>query len=468
MLPLLLVGTSFAPAAAPPRFDFDDALHAALARAGDVDGDKVEDFIAMDRVSGGPLVIVSGWTGERIRVLEAATPEWNFGRSLACAGDLNTDGVPDQLVGGFGAVRIYSGRDGSVLRELRPATPNLGFGFHVAGEGELDGDGVPDFLVVTDATSMNYLEGRRRTWGAPPALETQGRVDLYSGKTGAPIRYALPLAEESPLCVALTVPPCGGTEWPQPAPIPAAPFQLSASKVVLGRAAAFLPDRNGDGFSELAIVCHAPGPIEVFGDPNQGKEGGGLLIQGESGVFVDVRSGADGARLTAFGTTYLPANHEGWLVGSAGDIDGDGAADPYLAVLNQELCVFSGKTNAALLRVHACGGNLNGAYTSVAALGDIDGDGRGEIGFAANEVGFDSDGGMWCVLDHKSRALKFEHLRGLVCGFEISAAGDLDGDKVLDFVVLEHTRRSVRAHSGKDFAELWKFSFDAPVKPGTR
>lgn len=193
-----------------------------------------------------------------------------------------------------------------------------------------------------------------------------------------------------------------------------------------------------------------------------------MLGTAESGVYVDVRSGADGARLTAFGTTYHPANHEGWLVGSAGDVDGDGTADPYLAVLNQDLCVFSGKTNAPLLRAQACGGYLQGEYTSVAALGDLYGDGRAEIAWAANEVGFDTDGGRWMVLDSKGNELKHEGLGGMVSGFEICAGGDLDGDRVPDLVVLQHTQRTVRAISGSGFTELWRFSFDAAVRASAR
>jgi hypothetical protein len=420
--------------------DFDDGLHAALARAGDVDGDGRCDVLVMDRVTGGPLVILSGRDGKCLRTLEPAAPNWLWGRSLACAGDVNGDGVADQLAGGFGAVRVYSGRDGAVLHELRPPVADLGFGFHVAGEGELDGDGVPDLLVVSDALRIEQNHLTQRKWGESPSLSRPGRVHLYSGRTGKPLGYSLPLDQEADLSVVTYVPPCKDG-WTEPADATATPYSVPAAALVLGRAAAFLPDIDGDGRSEIAVVCHEPT---------------------KSRVFLDLRSGVSGARLRAFGTTYWEGNCEGWLVGSCSDLDGDEVADPYFAVMNQGLIAFSGKDSHVVLQTDDCGGNLFSDLSSVAALGDVNQDARGDIAIAANEVGFDDDSGYWKVVSSTGAVLHSESLNGLRSGCEVAAAGDLDGDKVPDLVVLEHTRRRVRALSGKTFAALWEFDFNAP------
>ncbi len=137
----------------------------------------------------GRVLIVCGRTGEVLRTIQH-TNEWDlFGYSLANAGDVDGDGVSDLIIGAdtrfFCGLRrcsvfLASGRDGKLLREYggRDIEP---LGVFVASAGDVDGDGVPDQMLgsVLDATGAFYdgtlqlISGKRGqglvTWGEPGA-----------------------------------------------------------------------------------------------------------------------------------------------------------------------------------------------------------------------------------------------------------------------------------------------------------
>ena len=127
------------------------------------------------RLSGGPGTVDLGWF------------------FVAGVGDVDRDGVPDIYAGDFdagaknhdfrGAAFVFSGATGKQLYAFHGASPNAGAG-PGRGAGDVDGDGVPD-IVVGSYTSSD---------GAPLA----GRVDVYSGRTGRPIRtYISSIAGEN-------------------------------------------------------------------------------------------------------------------------------------------------------------------------------------------------------------------------------------------------------------------------------
>ncbi len=108
-------------------------LGAAVAGAGDVNGDGYADVIATDNgdayvfpgnssgVSSSPVVSLSGRSG--------------FGVSTAGAGDVNADGYADVIVGGIEFARVFLGTStgiGAALPDLYPSTSGMHFGFTVA------------------------------------------------------------------------------------------------------------------------------------------------------------------------------------------------------------------------------------------------------------------------------------------------------------------------------------------------
>ncbi len=158
-----------------------DAFGDAVAGAGDVNGDGVPDLLVGAPGNGktpGHAYVISGRTHRVIRVLTAHRRGDLFGDGTARAGDLDGDGVDDVIVGasgmspGHGSAYVYSGRTGTRLFRIRGERGNAAFGqFFVAGVGDLNGDGVPDVYVGD--------------YGANNAGQAGGFAAVYSGVDGS-------------------------------------------------------------------------------------------------------------------------------------------------------------------------------------------------------------------------------------------------------------------------------------------
>jgi hypothetical protein len=157
-----------------------------VASAGDVDGDGVQDWIvgaprsAASAPYAGRASVFSGRDGaELLRFEGDSASDW-LGAAVAGAGDVDGDGHADVLVGAprgtppAGSAYLFSGRDGSLIHAWQGVGAGDEFGRALAGVGDVDGDGVRDLAV-----------------GAPladGAGTNAGQLTLYSGADGAPIR----------------------------------------------------------------------------------------------------------------------------------------------------------------------------------------------------------------------------------------------------------------------------------------
>ena len=112
-----------------------------------------------------------------------------FGKSVAGIGDVNGDGIGDLVIGAPGVDKVFviSGKDQSVLRTVSDPD-NLSkyqFGFSVAAAGDWDGDGFDDFAVgapgISNVVPLPCV--------SPCSPDPQwGRVFVFSGATGALIK----------------------------------------------------------------------------------------------------------------------------------------------------------------------------------------------------------------------------------------------------------------------------------------
>jgi hypothetical protein len=140
-----------------------DFFGGSNGRAGDVDGDGVQDFIAgmigsdvMGTQSGGARVF-SGATGAILYTKYGAAPADLFGRWVDAAGDVDGDGFDDfvcaiQLAdaGGVdaGGLRVFSGIDGAVIGSFYGRHAGDGLGERLSSGGfDVDADGFPDILA---------------------------------------------------------------------------------------------------------------------------------------------------------------------------------------------------------------------------------------------------------------------------------------------------------------------------------
>lgn len=205
-----------------------------IGRAGDINGDHVPDIIvgasgndipagcgdatpvpAGCRRDQGQAFIFSGSDGKLLRTLDLPAADQSprgtcssncgsFGLSVQSPGDVNGDGVADQLVDagtysfytgtgapcgtpkpngcneGQGRMYLFDGRTGKLLRRIDDPAPQAGasFGFQDAAPlspGDVNGDGVPDIY------GNGFLQNG-------PAGNGDGRAWIFSGKTGEVIR----------------------------------------------------------------------------------------------------------------------------------------------------------------------------------------------------------------------------------------------------------------------------------------
>src|SRR6185436_4738640 len=126
---------------------------------------------------GGVVRVFSGASGAQLWSTPFAPTRDALGSAVAFVGDVDGDGRSDVLAGarqpftgGIGYARLYSGATGAVLRQFTPVAPLRGFGTSVAAAGDINYDGVPDFAVgAPDSTTGSTASGV---------------VHLFSGATG--------------------------------------------------------------------------------------------------------------------------------------------------------------------------------------------------------------------------------------------------------------------------------------------
>lgn len=151
-----------------------DQFGSAIAAMGDLDGDGLGDFVtAAPGVKKGKGEL-TGWNaaGQRIFRIKGGTTAATLASSLALAGDVDGDGLADLLIGVEevntfgGAVTLISGDTGLPLF-LFTGLAGDDYGDAVASVGDLNGDGRPELV----------LGG----WGASPGgLASAGQVRVYS------------------------------------------------------------------------------------------------------------------------------------------------------------------------------------------------------------------------------------------------------------------------------------------------
>jgi hypothetical protein len=136
-----------------------DNFGSALAPAGDLDGDGIVDLLvgAPQKGSGatGYARTISA-SGAVISFLPGDSAQDQFGASVACAGDVDGDGLCELLVGApgdddqgikSGSARLHSGASGAALFTIHGQAASWALGSALAGNLDLNGDGVPELVL---------------------------------------------------------------------------------------------------------------------------------------------------------------------------------------------------------------------------------------------------------------------------------------------------------------------------------
>lgn len=159
----------------------------------------------------------------------------------------------------------------------------------------------------------------------------------------------------------------------------------------------------------------------------------------------------------------------GWVAVGAGDVDGDGIEDvitsaPFAAGADGPaggvVSVYSGADGQPLHRI--AGSNGEGLGISVAAAGDLNGDGRAD--FAAGTLGGEC-ARVWSGADGKVLLELRGEEPGAQFGRAVAAAGDWNADGVPDLLlsIPEHDagRGALEVRSGRDGSRLFRRDGDA-------
>jgi hypothetical protein len=315
-----------------------DRFGTTLAVVGDLDGDKIADFIVgapLGDVQGLPdagyVMLYSAKEGKLLDYYTGIEPGFRLGHSAAGLGDLNGDGFPDFAIGTPYAK--YNGKEnaGAVMIEISKSHPlkrtpivvygeGVGdnFGWSIAGIGDVNRDNIPDILV-----------------GAPGlhSADTSdiGRIYVLSGENGT-VLYKI---------------------------------DGKYAGYQFGFSVSGMDDINGDNLPDIIVGAPQTPPL---GDTNLGK------------AFVF--SGKDGTLIYEM-VSSPPGSLFGYSVAS-GDVDGDNRADivvgdPGTYGGHGSVHVFSGRDGKRFLIFT---NNPNRREEIGFALGpveDVNSDNRGEI-----------------------------------------------------------------------------------------
>ncbi len=467
----------------------------SLATAGDINADGYDDIIIGAWNNNGGQGAAFVWLGNSGGVNAGAqwstggSAGWLVGAAVAGAGDVNGDGNADFLVGRpgasgttpqgaawYGDVVVFHGTaagTGVATTYLQGAQAGASHGAATAGVGDVNGDGFADVAVGSPA------------WDWPGAVDA-GRALVFPGSAGGVGTTAI--WEEWGIAAGArfgaTVAPAGDVNGDGLADAAAgAPGNVTSTAVAnryavvvegsrtgigamlikwsstrndatgFAWAVATAGDVNGDGFSDL-----------IVGSPGFSN---GQSAEGRAEIFLG--QGAGPYALYAEQYTYAEeSTYFGWQTTTVGDVNGDGYSDVAVSgpgidfnttddgLLQLRTGSPTGLQPAGQWAGEEAGGSFGG---SVAAAGDVNGDGYDDMIVGA--VLTNGSGRAYCWYGSDSGPsfgaadwAVSQGTNGAWFGASVAGAGDVNLDGYADVIVGAPFDENDQANEGRAYLFL--------------